>query len=265
MANGPVSTSPETYLSGDQYPPQYELIRIITSFLKAMFARLPVGSYRYSDNEADTEIWISADTPINPTKVGQRPAITVLRAHMAYQGIGIGDRAHVDWRTGQRVEVDIVPTTILVNVLSQLPVEAERLAYFAVKQIRGYREEIIRAMPRLINIGPRPGISAPSPAGTLVDSTEHEWSVVVVSFPVFLNDVLTITPLNKKILQSMQTTVTTSSGVTAPVKPLAGLQGTSVAQVQQSSADRAAALSLPLNTPSEAESSSEPLTVIIKT
>lgn len=196
-------TAPEAFLGGGAYPPTYEIIRHLTSFLQWRFSCLPPGAYQWRPEGSDeagqgkSEIFIGGDTPINPVTVGQRPAITLVRAQASFQGIGLNDRAYVDLRTGAHVQMDIIPTTIHINVLSSLPVEADRIAWFITEQIRGYREAIIKEMKALLYIGQRPSLSAPSPAGSLVQSTEHEWTVVVCSFPTYLQHATSMLPLNQ--------------------------------------------------------------------
>lgn len=269
-------TTPEGYLSGAAYPPTFQVVRHVIDFLKWRFSLLPAGAYRWdpesdgSPEQSGSEIFISADTPIMPEKVGQRPAITVLRSTAAFQGVGIGDVAFNDLATGAVVRMDIIPTTVMVNVLSRLPVEAEKLGWFVLEQIWAFRDAIIRSEPSILYTGNRPSLSPPSPAGSLVaPSTDVEWSVVVVSFPTFLQHATTTLPLNKRIVKGFTTTMTTvdpSAG--AQPKPVSLLQGTAVMQPIQPESDRNAATTdsaaLPQTGQDEA-SSTEPLTVTIKT
>lgn len=281
-ANTP--TAPESpYVGRDIYPPTFQLVRHFISFLKWRFSRLPAGAYQWkpetesSPDQAGSEVFISADTPINPQQVGQRPAITVLRAAASFQGAGIGDWAFTDFATGAKVRMDIIPTNVMINVLSKFPVEAERLAWFCAEQIWTFREEIVQEEPSILYTGSRPSISAPSPAGALVDSTDFEWTVVVVSFPAYLQHSTTKLPLNKKILRGVTVNATTTPGTPRVTPTTAPLQGTAVGQPQLTPADRAAALQpsqgpagagsgsdLPQTGSDEAQST-EPLTVTIET
>ena len=242
-------------------------MRHLISFLRWRFSLLPAGAYRYSDEELDSEIAITSDTPINPERVGRRPAISVLRAHGAYQGVGIGDVAYTDLATGAQAYMDLFPTTLVVNVLSKLPLEADRLAMFCSKQIRARRDQIITTLPELLYLGQRIGISPPSPAGSLVQSTDYEWSVVALTIPTFLQDTEHIYPINKPALRSFGLAMETARPPTPPA-PAVPLQGTAVQQAQMPRAQAASGASdhdeLRQPTTSEA-SSSEPLVVNIKT
>lgn len=266
---GPRATSYEDVVGGALFPEVVAAQRHLVDFLQWRFSRHPAGAYHFDCNsETDTEIVISMDTPIDPVKVGARPAITVLRAHAGYQGVGLGDQAFVDFKTGAKVYMDLLPTTLMVNVLSKLPIEADRLAAYCAKQIRGCRDAIVATLPELLYLGQRVGISPPSPAGSLVagDSPDYEWTVCVVSIPTFLQTVQTHLPLNKPILQSVRV-----NGVTAErpatVEPVALLQGTAVAQPPQPQAAKDAAVSgeALLQTGGDEAQSSQPLTVTIET
>jgi len=211
-ANTP--TTPETpYLSRDFYPPTYQLVRHIISFLKWRFSKLPSGAYQWkpetesTPDQAGSEVFIGADTPIQVQQVGQRPAITVLRAPAMFQGVGIGDWAFTDLSTGAQSRMDIIPTNVMINVLSRLPVEAERLAWFCAEQIWTFREEIVKSEPSILYVGARPSISPPTPAGALVDSTDYEWTGIVVAFPAWLQHCTHKLPLNQKTLNKISTNI----------------------------------------------------------
>lgn len=254
-------TTPEGPVVGyGRFAPTFEVVRHIVSFLKWRFSQLPQGAYRYDDSDEspeqkNTEIFIGADTPIRTQVVGKRPAITVLRGQIAGAGLGLGDRAFLDFATGAKVRMDMYPTTLMINILSTEPVEAEGIAWFVMEQISALRDEIAKASNGLIlYLGQRMMLSPPSPAGTLVDSTEVEWTAVVLACPCYLHHQVTMLPLNRPILGGVDFTVTT----TPPTEKPAGqvpLQGTAIAQPKPQE--------LPQNSQSEA-SSSEPLQVQIK-
>jgi hypothetical protein len=266
-------TTPESVFTGN-YSPLFQVQRHVLSFLKWRFSLLPQGTYRWaaesesSPEQKESEIFLSADTPIRPSVVGKRPAITITRSQAAFSGVGIGDLAFVDLSTGAKARMDMIPTNIMINVLSRLPVEAENLAWFAATQIFAFREEIVKEEPSLLYLGARPMIGPPSPAGSLVgDSTDFEWCVVVVSLPAFLHHGMHTLPLNRPIVQSIEVTATTQEQP-AVVEPLVPLQGTAVMQPEQSDADRQGAVDGSAQLPQEGSDvaqSTEPLTVKIQT
>lgn len=202
--------SPEYALqqnSADLYPPTIRASRHLLSFLQWRFSLCPVGAYRWvpeeeqSQDRGSSEIFISADTPLPTQNVGYRPAITVMRSQAAFQGTGIGDVAHHNWATGGKTRMDLVPTTLLVNVLSQNPLVAERLAWFVQDQVFSLREEIVRTEKCIFSIGQRTALSAPGPAGQLVDQNNEDWSVVSMALPTFLQHVTVENPLNRPMVE----------------------------------------------------------------
>lgn len=110
-------------------------------------------------------------------------------------------------------------------------------------------------------------VSPPSPAGTLVDTTEMEWTTVVLSYPCYLQHATTMMPLNKPIIRGIDINATTNTPA-ATVEPAVQLQGTAVLQPLQTVADRAAATDVGADLPQTGQDeaqSSEPLTVKIQT
>lgn len=267
-------TIPEGPVLGDgQYSPFFQAVRHVISFLKWRFSKLPQGAYRYDLNaegpeQKNSEIYIGADTPLRVETIGKRPAITVLRSQVMGAGLGLGDRAFIDLATGAKVRMDMYPTNIMINVLSTEQVEAEGIAWYVTDQISAFRDEICAASKGLIlYMGSKPMLSPPSPAGSLVDTTEMEWTAVVLSYPCYLQHATTMMPLNKPIVAGIDINASTNAPASA-VEPAVPLQGTAVLQPPQTDADRAAATvvgaDLPQTGQDEAQSS-EPLTVKIQT
>lgn len=182
-------------------------------FIQWRFYELPNGAYHFDpDSEEASEICISGDTAIDPIKVGQRPAITVTRSHAVFQGTGLGDQEYVDMRTGAKSQLDLIPLTVMVNCLSRIDIEAESLAGHVTREIRAYRDAIVKSMVGLVDIGSKIGMSPPSPAGALVSgSTDTEWTAVVLSLPTYVSHAIHTLPLNKPIFQGFRTKINTPS------------------------------------------------------
>jgi len=186
----------------------------LISFLKWRFAQLPAGSYQWkpetesAQDQTGSEVFIAAETPVQSEHIGQRPAITVMRSSAVFQGTGLNDRVYTDWKTGSTTRMDIVPLNLMVCALSRIPVEAEKLAWFAAKSVFDFREEIIKnAAGLFLYLGQRQNFAVPTPAGALVsDASEHEWTAVIVGIPAYLNESSTIHPLNKRILSGVRFT-----------------------------------------------------------
>lgn len=243
--------------------PLVQLTRYTVGWIKGLFAQLPRGTYWWNPDaesepdQGDSEIFISSDTPMNPSFIGQRPAITVTRSSAAFQGMGIGDRAFLDMRTGALAKMDIMPTTLIINVLSRVPFEAENLAWLVGSSIWAMRETFIKNQSGLLYIGGKFSIAPVSPAGSLVSpDNEHNWAAVAVAFPAYLQHSMSTMPLATPVVQKIKTTAV-AVGPTPHVQAAVPLQGTAVGQPMIGTG-------LPQTGAIEAEST-EPLTVIVET
>lgn len=194
-------------------PPQLKAVRHFISFLRWRFSKAPAGAFHWDEatehtpDQKGSEIYISGDTPLPSKFVNGRPAITVLRSQMQFQGTGIGDLAFHDLRNDAKARMDLIPTTIAINVLATLPVTAERLAMFCHDQIFALRETIVKTEKCILYTGARGTIGAPSPAGMLIDAPDPVYTVVPVYFPTYLQHVVHSMPLNKTILGGIEVNV----------------------------------------------------------
>lgn len=254
--------------------------RVIVSFVRGLFAQLPVGAYHWDPEttsnplQEGSEIWIGTENPISPEIVAHRPAVVVGRGPAAFHGIGLGDQAYIDQATGAYVKMDMIPTTLNINVVSRMPYEAEELSWFIARHIWLLRDEILRGNTFILYTGQRPALTPPSPAGSLVAGadTEHNWSAVGITMPVYLQHMEVAMPLNKPVLREFMV-VATATGPRQRLRPRRALQGTAVFQPQPERVpatptspvvSREAPATLPQTGPDEAQSS-EPLTVRFKT
>lgn len=218
-----IPTAAESMLLGntrEALDPGRRAARHVIDFLRWIFSGLPAGSYHFDVDAQDkgtdgSEIYIAYESPVDPVKVGARPAICASVGALSFSGLGIGDTAYVDWATGAKTRMDLIPTTLGISVLTTKSVEATKLAWFCVEQIWMYREEIVKTEDSLHYLGARPVISTPSAPGSLmVPSTEEEWVACTAQFPMYVTHCATTLPMNKRILREARFTAKTStSGV----------------------------------------------------
>lgn len=234
------ATIPEHGYTSGNYSPLYVIVRHLVDFLKWRFSLAPRGAYHWvgevdtSPEQSGTEIFIAADTPLHEESVGQRPAITVLRSHASFQGVGLGDLAYVDLASGSKARMDLIPTTVVIAALSKIPVECETLAWVISDQIFSLREEIIRTEPSLLYIGSRASIAPPTPAGSLMaGSTAHEWTAVTLSYPTYLQHNVGTVPLGKAVISKWGITTNTAEATSKVTSVLYPLQGSAVNQPKQ--------------------------------
>lgn len=272
--------TPEGQPGEEGSSPLVRFQRVVVSFVRGLFAQCPPGAYHWEPGSIEnplqegSEIWIGTETPINPETVGMRPAVTIGRGPAAFHGVGLGDQAYTDLATGAHVKMDMIPTTLNINVLSRIPYEAEELAWFIARHIWNLRDELMRGNTFILYLGQRPAISPPSPAGSLVGGpeTEHNWSAVGINMPVYLQHMEVAMPLNKPTLREV-VFVVTATGPRPRLRPRRSLSGTAVLQPEPVRVpqpptspvlSKEAPATLPQTGPDEAQSS-EPLTVRFKT
>lgn len=256
--------TPEGQPNPETSSPLVRLQRVFVDFVKGLFAQVPRGQgYHWevssgtAQDQEGSDIWIGTETPIDPEITGIRPSIVVGRGSAAFHGIGLGDLAYVDQQTGAVVKMDMIPTTLTINVLSRVKFEAEELAWFVAVHIWTFRSEILAGNDFIMYTGQRPQLSSPSAAGSLVGGpqSDEDWVVVTISMPVYLQHMTVKSPLNKKPVGEFRM-VATATGPQPRVRPRRPLVGTAVFSPEPSS--------LPQNSDSEAQSS-EPLKVRFKT
>lgn len=208
-----IESSPEHALQQNDealFPPSIRATLHIVSFLQWRFSLLPIGAYHWTPEDLDSpdgvrsEIYIAGDTPVPGRAIGQRPAITVVRSQLNFQGVGIGDMVDHNTRTGGKSYMDLVPTTLCVSVLSRLDFVAERLAWFVQDQLFTLREEIIRTEKCILAMGARTTMTPPSPAGALIDEAESDWRAVTLLLPFFLQHRTSHIPVNVPVLKKLE-------------------------------------------------------------
>jgi hypothetical protein len=198
----------------DHYPPAMRAVFTFISFIKWRFSLAPTGAFRWlseTENTPDqkgSEIFIAHAVPLKGETVGMRPAITVSRSTVAFQGVGIGDLAFHDMATGAKAYQDLIPTTVVINVLSRIPFVADRLAHFVQEEIFTMREEIIRTEPCILYTGAKATLPPPQPAPPLmITGADHEWSVAQILIPTFLQHTTSKLPLNKPSVREFRSSV----------------------------------------------------------
>lgn len=262
MPQAQLPSSSQSFNASWSNNPVLHVRRVFLEFIGGLFATAPSGCYHWDpSNPEGSEIYLSDDTPIAVERVGARPAITVMRGPADFKGLGIGDMAYRDLATGAVAKMDMISTTVIINVLSRIPIESENLAWMINEHIWLYREEFIRSQPGLLYTGAKGRISQVTPAGSLVrGDTEHNWVVCSIFLPVYLQHMAAKYPLGdgrtKGFITGIDGTIKVAEVVT-PTTPVLVLQGSAVAQPLGSGGE------LPQNQENEAQSSSEPLDVTI--
>lgn len=165
------------------------------------------GEVKASD-EISTELIIGVAGAVNTSTVEKRPAIVISRGPFGYGDTSLDALKSVDSRTGKRTHTDLLSGTFVINCISRIGEEAEKLAMLVAKGIRTYRIPLQQA--GFFNIGIRVQIGAESVANTLLGGdSDEDFIVVPVSFPVTYEDSWTYEYPNAETLASITMTAYT--------------------------------------------------------
>jgi hypothetical protein len=200
----------ENYALQEQYNPRTgnwlsDTKDILLRFLQDFFFQMPVGeqpslfhfepdgNVDYQTAERETEVIITDAGSVGTDAVEKRPAIIVSRGPFAYGNTSLDHLLGEEGTTGKRTHTDLITGSYVINCVSRLGLEAERLALLVAKSIRIYRRELQKA--GFFHIGGAITIGQESPAGALVGGdSDEDFINVPVMLPVYYQESWTIQP-----------------------------------------------------------------------
>lgn len=176
---------------------------LFVSFLQGLFAAAPLGTYHWTPDER-TEILIRDESPLNPSEIGQRPAISLTIGSHQFYSLGLDDMISYDQDTDRKVKGVLVPGSMSINCISRAPLEAHRLAWIVGEHIWLLRDMFMQR--GFFDLGRNNGISPPSPAASLVaDDGGKGWFASTVTVAYQFNRKSAFTPLTKQIVNEITT------------------------------------------------------------
>lgn len=192
---------------------------IFVAFYQGLFHAAPRGSYHWEPDVDDTEIYISDESPLRAETIGQRPAISVTRGPVQFYTLGFDDALSHDLKTGAKTKSVLVPGTMAVNACSRVRLESENIAWVCAEQLWLHREMLLAA--GFFDIGQRPAIGAPTPAGSIVAADSgDEWYVTAVTFPFQFYRTSQTYPLGKSVVNNIEVSVKTRLGLVRTEGPV---------------------------------------------
>jgi hypothetical protein len=202
-----------------KYSPLEHVRSLFVGFIQGLFAAQEPGHYRWDACLDTTEIFISDESPIHTTNVGQRPGVSVARGPVQFYSLGLDDMLSYDPATGAKRKSVLVPGTMAVHAISRVTLECERIAWWIAEELWANREELLRA--GFFEIGRQPQILSPTPAGTLVQGDmADEYFATTVTCPFQFYRTTQVTPLGKTIVQHVNVAMRTRHPVVAsPAMP----------------------------------------------
>jgi hypothetical protein len=177
------------------------------SFLQGLFEQAEVGYFRWSEDLEDSEILITDETPLNLDVVGKRPAISVVRAPVAWGQTSLDELRSIDFKTGGREHTDLLRGTLAINCCARVDHESEYLSWIVANHLWLLRRIFLKGTP-IHEFGRGIQIGAPSPAGAIVaGDTEGEWINTSVSVPYFIQLTSRVTPLNQTVVRAIKANI----------------------------------------------------------
>lgn len=210
--------------SSFRYGPLRHARNVFVSFVKGLFKAAPPGAYHWSDDDTLSEIFITGESTVDASTVGQRPVVTFVRGPIRLFGTGHGDTESVDPRDGTEQKSALIPGTMSINCSSRVDLESEQIAWNIFEYIWLLRHLLIGK--GFFDIG-RPEMGAPTKSGEVVlEDQGKEWWTTAVLVPWHLERTSKFTPLGQQVLQNIITELqSTFSPVVFPDPPQ-GLQAT---------------------------------------
>jgi hypothetical protein len=198
-----MTTDPSGGFPSDfKYSPLEHVRSLFVGFYQGLFRAAPSGLYHWSEDDEQTEIYITDENPVKAVNIGQRPAISFTRGPVSFYSLGLDDMLEYDPRTGQKVKSVLIPGTMTINCSSRVSLESERIAFVCAEQLWLHRELLMKA--GFFEIGRQAQIGAPSPAGSIIQAdVGDEWYVTSVPCPFQFYRTSMVTPLGAKIIREL--------------------------------------------------------------
>lgn len=160
-------------------PLRYALT-LYVGFLQGIFNFLPDESgAHWEPDQENSQISITAETPLKAEVVSRRPAITVLMTPTQTMGLGINNVVEQTLSTNEKLYSDLESGHFAVYCLANGDIKAKWLAQIVRNATRAHRN--LLESPRGFHAIGRPqiGINSPSPPGALINGSVPSSLVMV--------------------------------------------------------------------------------------
>lgn len=202
--------------------PLLHYTRLFVRFLQLAFATFEKGNYKWSDDEALTDIIISDQATLARDVVEKRPAILVARGPASFGNISLdqfsgpgplpkngGDMEHPNYDpySGTKRYTDLVACTMTYNCISKEGLEAQRIAWISMMATRRLKKSLMKA--GIHRVGEDLQVGSESAPGMIVpNESDNEAVMVSVSVPFYFQDYWSIGPQDKKLLKHIDLALT---------------------------------------------------------
>lgn len=185
------------------YTPLEHVRVLFISFLQGLFAHAPPGSFRWTQDESTSELFIRDENPLKVQTTNARPAITLTMGGVQFYSLGMDDMLYQDLQTGQKTKGVLIPGSISLNCISRVDQEAHNLAWIVSEHIWLLRELFLKM--GFFELGRGVQITPPSAAGSLVQNDGgEEWYCSTAVVPFQFQRKSAFTPLGLEIVQGIE-------------------------------------------------------------
>jgi hypothetical protein len=145
------------------------MVRLSILFLQELFKAAPRGYYHWDENDEETEIIFTKETPVDQDVVHKRPVVAIVRSNVGWQGIGMDQLRYQNTQTGEREHVDMLSGHLTFNCLTREGDESEQIAWLVASHTWILRRVLLKL--GFHDIGQRFQIGAQQPPGQLVQGS----------------------------------------------------------------------------------------------
>jgi hypothetical protein len=165
--------------------PLYHYTRMYLLFLQGLFAQMESGSYKWSPDQALTEITIADQVPIPRDWIEQRPVVVTMRGPARFANMTLDQMRTVDFHTGAKERTDLVACTMSINCVAKNGVEAQRIGFTIMRHLRTFKNSLQR-FGGFFKIGDDLELGPQTPPGAVVaNESDPEWVMVTIQSPFF--------------------------------------------------------------------------------
>ena len=200
----------------------YRAQRMLLRWVQILLASRPTGRFRWGgdaqgiENEEETEVLPSLQSPDRIESPHNKPAISVVRSQASWMGTSRdGLQRPAMLRDDSEAFSDMIGTSFVCNCIAQEGAEAQALAYLLFVSLRVHRwKALLIQASGLHSIGNDLGLPPLLPVGALYPGSKlSSWRMCQVIVPATLQETVTISPTNEPgfqvLLRDLTMTVVT--------------------------------------------------------
>ena len=195
--------SPAFPESSFKYNPLLHTRVLFIKFVQGLFAAAPPGCYRWSEDDNNTELYITGEEEIEPTVVEKTPSVSFIRGPIQFYSLGLDDMESFEFDTSKKTKGVLLPGTMTVNVCAKHMLESEHVAFVIADHIWLLRGILMKQ--GMFEVGRNIQVGSPSKAGSIIMHDQgNEFFCTPVSVPYQLSRLSAVTPLGQRIARSIE-------------------------------------------------------------